>query len=116
MNAIAESACRKLSPRRWNTSPFMRALLGWMTGDHITSPEIAALVATSDGHVMCMEKGDIGYNRILCGIEDFERNFTNLFDLAGLTPEEREWAALKVIHVVEQQEVYTENYNAFSNI
>jgi len=106
MTKTQKNVVKKLSPRIWKTSPKMKALLGWLTGDHVTNPSIGAIICTSDKFVLAQMQDDIGFNTIISTADEFARNFRELFDLAGLTPEERQWADLKVRTAISGQEVH----------
>jgi hypothetical protein len=47
------------------------------------------LVVTSDGFVLIEHVGEVGANNFMGGESDLLRNWSNLLDAAGVTPEER---------------------------
>ena len=81
---------QKLNPARFTAiSGKMAALVGYFLGETFTEPAIASLVVTSDGFVLAMHEGDIGYNAFIGSAFDLRRNWKALLDAAGLTAEER---------------------------
>ena len=85
---------QKLQPERFRRmSPKMAAIVGYISDEAaFTEPAINDLIVTSDGFVLAEHVGEIGANTII-GLEaDLVRNWRNLLDCAGLTPEERQEA------------------------
>jgi hypothetical protein len=83
----------KLHPTRFTRmSNKMAAIVGCILGQHWTSPAIAELVVTSDGHVLGRNVGDCGHNAYIGTIVDLEANWQRLLDAAGLTVAERQEA------------------------
>ena len=83
----------KLHPERFQgMSPKMAAIVGYVCDEKFTNPAITELVITSDGFLLATHEGDIGCNDMLGGESDLKRNWHNLLDAAGLTPEERQEA------------------------
>lgn len=80
----------KLHPRRFpNMSPMMMAILGYVLGEHYTTPEIEEIAVSEDENIVYIRKaGDAGFNGIQ-SLEDMRNNWNRLLDVAGLTPEER---------------------------
>ncbi len=56
-----------------------------------TAPVLVRLLVTSDGFLLGMREGHIGYNDFLGDVADLERNLGGLADVADLTPEETAW-------------------------
>jgi hypothetical protein len=83
----------KLYPGRFTgMSPKMAAIVGYIIDEHYTCPGIASIIVTSDGAVLAMQDGDIGYNEFVGHVSDLERNWKNLLNAAGLTSEEKKYA------------------------
>src|SRR5512143_480605 len=83
----------KLHPARFTQmSARMAAVVACILGRIWTSPAIAELVVTSDGHLLARNEGDCGCNAYLGTIADLESNWERLLDAAGLTPAERQEA------------------------
>jgi hypothetical protein len=80
----------KLHPGRFpGMSPFMAAVVGFVLGEHFTTPEIAELTVSESENIVYIRKaGGIGFDGIE-SLEDLRRNWNRLLDVAGLTPEER---------------------------
>ena len=80
----------KLHPGRFvGMSGKMAAIVGYISDERYTSPAINELVVTSDGFVLAEHVGEVGANDMIGGESDLLRNWNNLLDVAGLTPEER---------------------------
>jgi len=80
----------KLHPERFQgMSPKMAAIVGYICDENYTDPAINELVVTSDGFVLIEHVGEIGANTMMGEESDLLRNWRNLLDAAGLTPEER---------------------------
>jgi aminoglycoside/choline kinase family phosphotransferase len=67
----------------------MAAIVGYISDETYTNPAINELVVTSDGFVLLEHVGDVGTNDMIGGESDLLRNWNDLLDAAGLTPEER---------------------------
>lgn len=88
--AASDTLKAKLHPQRFSAmSGKMAAIVGCILGESYTDPAIAALMVTTDGHVLAMQAGDIGFNEHLGGVADLERNWRALLDAADLDTEER---------------------------
>ena len=74
----------------------MAAIVACILGQHWTSPAIAELVVTSDGHLLARAEGDCGHNNYIGTVVDLEDNWNRLLDVAGLTPVERQEAELRI--------------------
>lgn len=80
----------KLHPRRFEgMSGKMAAIVGYILDEAVTVPAINELIVTSDGFVLSEHVGDVGANDFMGAESDLLRNWNNLLDAAGLTPEER---------------------------
>jgi hypothetical protein len=80
---------QKLHPARFTAmSPLMAALVGHFLGESFTTPEIASVTVTSDGFILAMLKGDIGYNDFIGSFADLKRNWDTLLDAAELIEDE----------------------------
>jgi len=80
----------KLHPSRFEgMSPKMAAIVGYVCDEQFTDPAINELVITSDGFVLAEHVGEVGANTMMSEESDLLRNWRNLLDAAGLTPEER---------------------------
>lgn len=94
---------KKFDPRCLKTSSKMTALLGYLVGATWTAPAIAGLIVTSDGFVLAVYEGDVGYNHIIGTEEDLRRNVAGAAKAAGLSEDEEKWLAQvyekKVCHV-----------------
>lgn len=83
----------KLHPARFTAmSGRMAAIVGCILSRRWTSPAIAEMVVTSDGHVLARNVGDCGNNNYLGTVADMENNWRRLLDAAGLTAVERQEA------------------------
>jgi aminoglycoside/choline kinase family phosphotransferase len=67
----------------------MAAIVGYISDETYTNPAINELVVTSDGFILLEHVGDVGTNDMIGGESDLLRNWNDLLDAAGLTPEER---------------------------
>ncbi len=84
---------QKLHPTRFiGMSGKMAAIVGRILGQHWTSPAIAELVVTSDGHLLARNEGDCGFNNYIGIATDLEANWKRLLVAAGLTDAERQEA------------------------
>jgi len=80
----------KLHPERFQgMSPKMAAIVGYICDENYTDPAINELVVTSDGFVLVEHVGEIGANTMMGEESELLRNWRNLLDAAGLTPQER---------------------------
>ena len=80
----------KLHPERFQgMSGKMAAIVGYILDEGYTNPAINELIVTSDGFVLAEHVGDVGANEFMGEESDLLRNWNNLLDAAGLTPEER---------------------------
>lgn len=70
----------------------MAAIVGYVCDEKYTNPAINELVVTSDGFVLAEHIGEVGANTMMGEESDLLRNWRNLLDAAGLTPEERKEA------------------------
>ena len=85
----------KLHPHRFpGMSGKMAAIVGCILEQTWTSPVIAELAVTSDGHVLARHEGDCGCNDYLGTATDLEANWRRLLDVAGLTPVEHQEATV----------------------
>jgi hypothetical protein len=87
---MIDSLKQKLDPRRFpNMSPFMMAMLGYVLGEHYTTPEIDEItVSERENLVYIRAVGDAGFGDIQ-SLDDLRNNWNRVMDVAGLTPEER---------------------------
>jgi len=67
----------------------MAAIVGYICDENYTDPAINELVVTSDGFVLVEHVGEIGANTMMGEESELLRNWRNLLDAAGLTPQER---------------------------
>ena len=82
----------KLNPRRFpGMSGKMAAILGQMLDQEWTDPALVQLCITSDGFLLGMEMGDVGFNEFLGTEADLKNNLTQLVELpeVGLTGKEK---------------------------
>jgi hypothetical protein len=96
---IHSNTVKKLNPGRFpGMSGKMAAILGAIFGEEFTNPRMASVTVTSDGFLLGMNEGDIGYNEFLGSFSDLERNYMNLIDIpeVGLTPVEYDYAKGKL--------------------
>lgn len=85
----------KLRPSRFTQmSPKMAAIVGCILGEKYTDPSLAELCITADGFVMGRHSDDCGFNEWIGEASDLERNWRNLLEAAGLTPEETQDAMM----------------------
>ena len=83
----------KLNAARFpNMSPQMAAILGFILEREYTTPRLAELVVTSDGHVLGRAEGDPEPLAYLAAEADLRANLRRLGTAAGLT--DIEWAEL----------------------
>ena len=83
----------KLHPTRFTAmSGKMAAIVACILGCTWTSPAIAELVVTSDGHVLARDEGDCGCNAYIGTVTNLEDNWRRLLDAAELTAAERQEA------------------------
>jgi hypothetical protein len=83
----------KLHPSRFTAmSGRMAAIVAHLVGCQWTSPAIAELAVTSDGHVLARHLGDCGHNDYIGTVEQLETNWQRLLDAADLTIAERQEA------------------------
>jgi hypothetical protein len=83
-NVVAKSV-------RVKTSGKMMAIIGYILDKKLTDPSLSDITITSDGHVLGMKSGDIGYNDYIGSIYDFVRNVNGFFAAAGLTEDEKKY-------------------------
>lgn len=55
------------------------AILSFLIDEKLTEPTIASLCITSDGFVLAMNQGDIGYNQFIGHERDLWRNLEGWF-------------------------------------
>jgi len=82
----------KLNPRRFpGMSGKMAAILGQMLDQEWTDPALVQLCITSDGFLLGMQMGDVGFNELLGTEGDLKDNLARLVDLSevGLTAREK---------------------------
>ena len=92
MSVKSISISEKLNPRRFpHMSGKMAAILGQMLGQEWTDPPLAELCITSDGFLLGMQEGDVGFNEVLGTEADLKNNLTQLVELpeVGLTGKEK---------------------------
>jgi hypothetical protein len=83
----------KLNPARFTAmSGVMAAVVGHFIGEKFTEPHIESIVITSDGFVLAMHEGEIGYNHFVGSASNLKLNWHNLLDAADLTDHERDEA------------------------
>jgi hypothetical protein len=83
----------KLHPHRFpGMSGKMAAIIGCILGQVWTSPSIAELAVTSDGHLLARHEDDCGHNDYIGTVASLESNWRRLLDAAGLTPVEHQEA------------------------
>ncbi len=86
---------RKLSPARFTgMSPKMAAMVEAIVkpARPTVEPVLGGLSITSDGFVLAQAGPPVCHSIFLGAASDWERNWANLLDAAGLTAEEREEA------------------------
>lgn len=84
---------RKLHPSRFSAmSPRMAAIVGCVLSQKFTEPQLVGITVTSDGFVLGMQEGGIGFDDFIGSSADLRRNWNVLLDAAELTPEERKGA------------------------
>lgn len=81
---------QKLHPSRFTEmSPFMAAIVGYVLGEHFTSPEIEEIaVSEQENLVYIRPEGSASFDGME-SLEDLRRNWNTLLDAADLTDEER---------------------------
>lgn len=87
--AIKDRVRRKLQAVQMSGK--MAALLGAVFQEAWTEPQIVALYQTSDGMLLGMHEGDIGYNDFIGTVSDWRRNVVGIAKVAGLTKLETAW-------------------------
>jgi hypothetical protein len=85
------SVARKLDPDAFNTSTFVRSLLGYLVNERWTQPYIVDLRCSNDGMLMAYESESGTYLRLLCRRRDLIRAVLALADMVNLTPRERSY-------------------------
>jgi len=84
---------QKLHPARFTAmSGKMAAIVACILDQKWTSPSIAELMVTSDGHLLARNLWDCGFNNYIGTVADLEANWERLLDAAGLTAVERQEA------------------------
>jgi hypothetical protein len=84
---------QKLHPARFiGMSGKMAAIVAHILDQNWTSPTIAELTVTSDGHLLARHEGDCGFNNYIGRAADLECNWKRLLVAAGLTDAERQEA------------------------
>ena len=73
-----------------NLSPMFVALLGFLIQEKLTNPEIVALAITSDGHLLAMVAGEVGFNDYIGLASDFWRNLEGWCKACELAPDQCE--------------------------
>lgn len=87
-----KSISEKLNPRRFpGMSGKMAGILGQMLGQNWTDPALVELCITSDGFLLGMQMGDVGFNELLGTETELEKNLARLMELpeVGLTAKEK---------------------------
>ena len=80
---------QKLHPARFTgMSGKMTAIVAHILNQNWTSPQIAELTVTSDGHLLVRNSGDCGFNNYIGTAADLEANWRRLLSAAGLTDAE----------------------------
>jgi hypothetical protein len=73
-------------------TPFMMAVVGHILGERFTTPELAEVCyVEAEDLVYLRREGEVGFSGMQ-SLSDLRRNWSNLLDVAGLTPEERAYA------------------------
>jgi hypothetical protein len=72
----------------------MASIVGCIVGEEWTTPVLVHLCVTSDGGLLGMQKGHIGFNDFIGSAEDLRRNWDNLLNAAGLNDDQRKTAEL----------------------
>jgi hypothetical protein len=70
----------------------LAAVVACILGCKWTSPAIAELLVTSDGHVLARNEGDCGHNNYIGTAANLEANWRRLLDAAELTVAEHQEA------------------------
>ena len=84
------SLSKKLNPAGFTEmSPKMAAIVGYIINQNFTKPALTDMCITADGFVLAQVEGDIGLNQWIGSVEDLERNWNNLLDVAQLSNGER---------------------------
>jgi hypothetical protein len=84
------AACvAKLNPKAIKLSGRFGAILACMLGEKWTEPSYAGLTVTSDGHLLGMLDGDIGFNDYIGVESDLLRNVAGVADAADLDADEK---------------------------
>lgn len=84
------SLSKKLNPAGFTEmSPKMAAIVGYIIDAKFTNPSITDLCITGDGFVLAQQEGDIGLNQFIGNVDDLERNWNTLLDVAQLSNGER---------------------------
>lgn len=87
---MMDSLKAKLHPSRFTEmSPLMAAIVGYVLGEHYTTPEIAEIAVSENENIVYIRKaGSVRFDG-LQSLEDMRNNWNRLIDVAGLTPDER---------------------------
>ena len=87
---------QKLSPNRFeHMSLQMAAILGYVLEREFTTPTLAELVVTPDGHVLARPEGEPGPLAYIAAEADLRANLSRLAMAAGL--DTAEWAEFKTL-------------------
>ncbi len=89
---------QKLHPDRFTEmSPLMAAIVGYVLGQKLTTPQIEELaVSEAENLVYIRPEGSTGFDGVE-SLEDLRRNWNRLLDAAGLTDDERR-EAVRLFH------------------
>jgi hypothetical protein len=88
-----ETLTDKLHPSHFTAmSPKMGSIVAYILGQEWVTPQVNALMVTSDGFVMAQVKGDMGYNHFIGEESGLINNWRQLLNAAGLGDEERAMA------------------------
>jgi hypothetical protein len=85
-----------LRPERLRVSPKFHAILGCLLGQDWTKPKLAGLTITTDGHVLGMVDGDIGFNEYLGVWGDLDRNLRGVCLCVGASQPETAYLLAQV--------------------
>lgn len=87
---VTDALKEKLHPRRFpGMSPLMAAVVGYVTEESFTDPEIAEIAVSEQENLVYIRKtGAVGFDGME-SLEDLRNNWNRLLDVAGLTADER---------------------------
>lgn len=98
---IRRACARKL--REVQVSAHFQAILGCLLGEDWTTPRLAEMVVTPDGHVLGRPAGEPSFKAFLGASEDLVRNVHGVAPVAGLDGDEIGYLVGKVAEIKGQR-------------